>query len=62
MFTTGQLIFALFFLIAFVSVMFISYKKDKKLHLKQYRGSSKILIAFILFLAILLLLKSWVKH
>ncbi|RAV29861.1 hypothetical protein [Sinomicrobium soli] len=62
MFTTGQLIFALFFLVAFVAIIFISYKRDKKLHLRHYKGSGRVLIGFILFLVILLLLKSWVKH
>ncbi|MGS2763612.1 hypothetical protein [Sinomicrobium sp. M5D2P9] len=61
MFTTGQLIFAIFFFIAFVTVIFFSYRKDKKLHSRYYTGSIRILIGFILFLAILFLLKTWVK-
>ncbi|RNL82784.1 hypothetical protein ED312_16695 [Sinomicrobium pectinilyticum] len=61
MFTTGQLIFAIFFFIAFVMVIFFSYRKDKRLHARHYSGSIKILIGFILFLVILFVLKSWVK-
>ncbi|MBC9796209.1 hypothetical protein [Sinomicrobium weinanense] len=61
MFTTGQLIFALFFFVAFALVVFFSYRKDKKLHARHYTGSIKILIGFILFLIILLLLKGWIK-
>lgn len=61
MFTTGQLVFTIFFIIAFVTIIYFSYKKDKRLHAKQYGGSTKILIGFIFFLIILLLLKSWVK-
>ncbi|UGU17050.1 hypothetical protein LS482_04055 [Sinomicrobium kalidii] len=61
MFTTGQLIFTIFFFIAFALVVFFSYKKDKKLHARHYTGSIRILIGFILFLVILFLLKTWVR-
>jgi len=38
MFSSGQLIFAGLFVIVFVAVIIFSYKKDKKLHLKNYKG------------------------
>ena len=47
MFSKGQLIFAAFFVTAFVTLMIFSYKKDFENHKIHYRGSVKILIAFI---------------
>jgi hypothetical protein len=61
MFSTGQWIFVIFFVIAFVIFLIISYKKDKKVHQKHYKGSFWILIGFITFVGILLALKLWLK-
>jgi len=61
MFSTGQLIFVIFFVIAFVILITISYRKDKKIHQKHYKGSFWILIGFIFFIGILLALKLWLK-
>jgi len=58
MFSTGQLIFAAFFFIAFVIIIILSYKKDKKLHKKNYKGVVQILLSFITFIIILF----WIKH
>ena len=57
MFSKGQLIFAAFFVTAFVTLMIFSYKKDFENHKIHYRGSVKILIAFILIIGILFLIK-----
>ena len=57
MFSPGQKIFALLFIVAFVVIIAISYRKDKKIHLRQFRGSKWILIGFLVFMAILLLIK-----
>ncbi|WP_224490849.1 hypothetical protein [Robertkochia flava] len=57
MFSTGQKIFAIFFVVAFIIIMVISYRKDKKIHLNQFRGTKWVLIGFIAFMAILLLIK-----
>ena len=62
MFTTGQINFAIFFIIVFVAAMIYVYRKDFKQHKKYYKGSYKILIAFIAFIAILFVLKSYLKH
>ncbi|OAB75793.1 hypothetical protein ULVI_15060 [Cochleicola gelatinilyticus] len=62
MFTTGQWYFALFFVIAFIAIMIFSYRKDKKLHKKQYKGSFWILIGFLVFVGLLLLAKYLLKH
>lgn len=62
MFTTGQWIFVIFFLIIFVGVIIISYQKDKKLHKTYYKGSLWILIGFIAFIIFLFFLKGWLKR
>lgn len=61
MFTTGQWIFAALFLVAFVITMIFVYRKDLKLHKIYYKGSYKILIVFIAFIAILFIVKAFLK-
>jgi len=62
MFTSGQLIFACIFALTFILVIFFSYKKDKKVHLKNYKGSFWVLISFVIFLVFLLLIKYLLKN
>ncbi len=62
MFTTGQLIFAICFVVVFVIVMIFSYRRDKKLHQKHYKGSFWILIGFLVFVGLLLLVKWLLKQ
>jgi len=62
MFTTGQWTFAALFLVAFVIAAYFAYGKDKPLHQKVYKGSYKILIAFLLFIALLFVIKITMKH
>ncbi|MDR9456777.1 MAG: hypothetical protein RI572_05140 [Salegentibacter sp.] len=62
MFSTGQLVFAALFLIAFVAIIIFSYRKDTKLHKKYYKGSIYVLIGFIAFIILLFFLKSWLGH
>lgn len=63
MFSTGQLVFALLFFVAFVIVIVLSYQKDKKLHQRNYKGSAKwILISFVSFIIILFLIKHFLKN
>ncbi|MDR6300531.1 hypothetical protein [Mesonia maritima] len=59
MFTDGQYIFAGFFVVLFIAIMIFSYRKDLKLHKKYYRGSLFILAGFLLFVAILFLIKTY---
>ncbi|MCX2680296.1 hypothetical protein OOZ15_10125 [Galbibacter sp. EGI 63066] len=61
MFSTGQWIFAGIFALAFIIIMIISYKRDKKLHQKQYKGSIWILVGFIIFIFCLVLIKYFTK-
>jgi hypothetical protein len=62
MFSQGQLLFALCFVIAFVILMIISYRKDIKTHKVFYKGNYKILIGFFIFITILFLIKIFFKH
>jgi hypothetical protein len=62
MFTTGQWIFAICFIIAFVIIMIFSYGRDKKLHRKYYKGSFWILIGFLVFVGLLLMAKWLLKQ
>lgn len=57
MFSTGQLVFAALFFVAFVIAAYFAYKGDKSLHQKFYKGSYKILIGFILFILLLFVIK-----
>jgi hypothetical protein len=62
MFTTGQWIFAGLFLVAFIITMIVMYRKDLMTHKKYYKGTYKILLAFLGFIAILFILKVILKE
>ncbi|MAU58989.1 MAG: hypothetical protein CMC33_04960 [Flavobacteriaceae bacterium] len=57
MFSIGQQIFAILFLICFIIIIYISYSKDKKQQRQYFKGTSKILIVFFIILSILFLIK-----
>lgn len=61
MFTSGQLIFAIISIVGFIIIMIYSYRGDKKLHKKYYKGSIWILVGFILFIVFLVLMKTYLK-
>ena len=61
MFSTGQMIFAFFFAIAFIIIIIISYRKDKNLHKKYYKGSFWVLLGFIAFVLALMAIKTYLK-
>ena len=56
MFSKGQLIFAALFAIAFVILMFWSYRKDLKIHKKYYKNTYIVIIAVFLIIAIFTLI------
>ena len=62
MFSTGQLYFALFFVIAFIITLVIVYRKDLKQLKKHYKGTYWILFSFLLFICILFLIKQYMKE
>jgi len=61
MFTTGQWVFAFIFFVIFIFIMIFSYRGDKNLHKKHYKGSLWILVGFILFVLFLIALKTYLK-
>ena len=61
MFTKGQLVFAIFFVITFTIIIIISYKKDLKLLKNTYKGVRWVLIGFIIFFSLLVILKKLVN-
>lgn len=58
MFTTGRIIFALFFLVAFAGYLIWAYVKDAKLQKRYYKGVGFI---FLILVAIWLLFYFFVK-
>jgi len=42
--------------------MIYSYRGDKKLHKKQYKGSIWVLVGFILFILLLMAMKAYFKQ
>lgn len=46
MFTTGRIVFAILFVIAFVSLMIVAYGKDKKNHKAYYKNAAKKVLIY----------------
>lgn len=61
MFSTGQIIFAITFAVVFIIIIILSYKKDFKLHQKNYKGVKWVGIFFALFLILLFCIKFLLK-
>ncbi|MFL9830955.1 hypothetical protein ACSV4D_04540 [Flavobacterium sp. ARAG 55.4] len=62
MFSQGQFVFAVCFLIAFIIVMIFSYRKDIQTHKIFYKGNYKILIGFFIFIGLLFVIKIFFRH
>ncbi|WP_457616552.1 hypothetical protein [Lutibacter sp.] len=56
MFSRGQLIFAVFFVIVFTIAMIWSYKKDIHIHRRYYKNTFVVAIAIILIIIIFTLI------
>ena len=62
MFTTGRIIFASLFVIAFMVLMYFSYKKDAKNNKKHYQnGALYVAIGIAVVIALLFLSKLLTK-
>ncbi|MDA9351659.1 hypothetical protein N8151_01235 [Flavobacteriaceae bacterium] len=61
MFSNGQLLFAVFFVIAFTGIIIFTYRKDFKGHQIHYKGSFKILLTFLLAIAVLFVIKYYTQ-
>ncbi|MDC6390369.1 hypothetical protein PP182_16885 [Maribacter sp. PR1] len=62
MFSTGQIVFATLFAITFSIIIVLMYKKDLRLHQKNYKGVKWVGIFFIIFLIILFCIKYLLKN
>ncbi|MEA1787037.1 hypothetical protein U1E44_13135 [Arenibacter sp. GZD96] len=62
MFSNGQLLFAGLFVVVFIAALSYTYKKDKKLHHKNYKGYQWIIVGFATFIGILFLIKHFLKN
>ncbi|PWG06818.1 hypothetical protein DIS07_02985 [Polaribacter aquimarinus] len=56
-FTSGRIVFMIFFIIAFIALMIYSYRKDIKNHERYYKGAGKKVIIYggliiVIFVAI----------
>jgi hypothetical membrane protein len=45
-FTTGRIIFMIFFILSFIALMLYSYKKDIKNHERYYKGAGKKVLIY----------------
>jgi len=61
MFSSGQIIFAIFFIVVFIAIMIYAYRKDLSLHRKYYKGSIRVLFVFVAFIILIFLLKTFLK-
>jgi len=62
MFTTGRIIFASFFVVAFILGMLFSYKKDAKNNKKHYQNAALyVAIGIITVIGLLFLSKFLIK-
>ena len=62
MFSTGQLIFAIAFVIAFAIVLFVSYRRDRPMHQKNYRGVKWVFLTFLAFIFLLFAFKFFLHN
>ena len=61
MFSTGQIIFTVLFVIVFAIVIWYAYRGDRRLHAKNYKGVKWVALAFFLFILVLFVLKYVLK-
>ena len=61
MFTPGQIKFSIFFIVVFVIVLIVVYRKDLKLHRVYYKNRLWVLLAFLGFIGSLFILKNLLK-
>lgn len=61
MFSTGQIYFAIFFIVVFAITMVLVYRKDLKILQPFYKGTYTIFIGFTIFIGLLFLIKFLLK-
>lgn len=61
MFSTGQVIFAALFCVAFTVAIVISYRKDIKRYRRNYSGVAWVMASFVTFILLLFFIKYALK-
>ena len=61
MFSTGQIYFAIFFVIAFITTMIVVYRKDLKTLKPFYKGTYWVFLGFLAFIGLLFIIKFLMK-
>lgn len=56
MFSTGRVLFALLFLLAFILAMVWSYRRDKAVNQLHFKRPYRVLFALLAFVALMVLL------
>ncbi len=62
MFTKGQLIFAIAFIIIFTIIIIYSYRQDRKNQKEYFRGSFKIILFIVGLTISLFLIKKYTQN
>lgn len=62
MFSQGQWVFAALFAVSFIVLISYSYIRDKKTYAKFYKNTYVVLLGFLLFVALLFVIKVTLKH
>lgn len=62
MFSSGQLVFGALFAIVFITIIVFTYRKDLKLHQKNYKGTKWVAFSFLIFLTSLFIIKFLLKN
>ncbi len=62
MFSTGQIYFALFFVITFITTIIIVYRKDLKILKQFYKGTYWVFLGFLVFIGLLFMIKVLLKN
>ena len=61
MFSTGQIYFAIFFIIDFVITMILVYRKDLKVLKPFYKVTYWVFVGFLVFIGLLFVIKVLMK-
>ena len=62
MFSKGQVIFAILFIIGFIFLIVKAYRKDKYFHRKNFKGVRWVALSFVAFVIILFIIKYVLKN
>ena len=62
MFSKGQVIFAILFIIGFFFLIVRSYRKDSNFHRRNFKGVRWVALSFVAFVIILFVIKYVLKN